>query len=230
MFNTVVLTSYLTLLVHQDKKNIYIYQLWSPEQNLQINIFFHFHVCCIFKLQLLLNQSNLLKLDCGEAILLPGHLFVRRTGSSCSKDLNSLVAFREEFLKAIYRIRIARYLTFLLVGDKVNWGDILGVSIINLLVPTSLESASYGQHVVTVIYLDGGGRALDSAEQLEDMHQIVIYTLWGGTRTLFYLWAIVNLSIVFLLDCSFFVSVLPHSPNYLSALVCSLELMRGLRD
>ena len=80
------------------------------------------------------------------------------------------MAFREGFL-------IARCLTFLLVGDKVNWSDVLGVSIINLLVPTSLESASYGQHVVTVIYPDGGGRALDSAEQLEDMHQIVMYTL-----------------------------------------------------
>ena len=101
---------------------IYIYyQLWSPEKNLQINIFFLFHECCILKLRLLLNQSNLLKLGCGEGILLPGHLFVRRTGSLCSKDLNSSVAFREEFLKAIYRIRIARCLTSLLVGDKVNW-------------------------------------------------------------------------------------------------------------
>ena len=45
------------------------------------------------------------------------------------------------------------------------------------MVPASLESASYGQHVVTVIYLDRGGRALDSAEQLEYMHQIVMYTL-----------------------------------------------------
>ena len=31
---------------------------------------------------------------------------------------------------------------------------------------------------------------LVSAEQLKDMHQIVMYIPWGGTRTLFYCWTI----------------------------------------
>ena len=65
-----------------------------------------------------------------------------------------------------------------MVGD-----DVLGISIINLLVPTSLGSSACGQNIVTILYLGRGGGILVSAEQLKDMHQIVIYIPLGGTRS-----------------------------------------------
>ena len=45
----------------------------------------------------------------------------RRTGSSCSKDPNSLMAFREGFLKATFGVRAAGCMTvFWLVGSEVT--------------------------------------------------------------------------------------------------------------
>ena len=58
--------------------------------------------------------------------------------SLCSKDLNSLMVFSEEFLKAKFGVRAAGCMTFfLLVG-----GEVIGRCSrnLNLLVPASLVS------------------------------------------------------------------------------------------
>ena len=58
------------------------------------------------------------------------HLFTghqaRRTGSSCSKHLNSLMAFREGFLKSTLGVRImgcviSSWTFFWLVGGEIKW-------------------------------------------------------------------------------------------------------------
>ena len=46
---------------------------------------------------------------------------VRRTGTSCSKDLNSLLVFREAFLKTTFGMMTAEFVTFFwLVGGEVT--------------------------------------------------------------------------------------------------------------
>ena len=78
----------------------------------------------------------------------------RGMSSLCSKDLNSLMVFSEEFLKAKFGTRAARCMTFFwLVG-----GEIIGRCSrnLNLLVPTSLRSIYSWSQIVTILHLLGG--------------------------------------------------------------------------
>lgn len=59
--------------------------------------------------------------------------------------------------------------------------DVLGISIIDLWVPASLGSGAHSQPVVTILHLMG---VLASAEQLEEMGDVVIRVPSGGPRVL----------------------------------------------
>ena len=95
----------------------------------------------------------------------------RRMGSSCSRDLNSPMAFREEFL-------------------KTGWGR--GSWVCDQLLHNSLigwwwdnrkmfwESQFSGSSWSYSQLLPGG--VLLSAEQLKDMAQGIIYSPWGATK------------------------------------------------
>ena len=62
-----------------------------------------------------------------------------RMGSSCSKDLNSPVAFREGVLKSVWR-RVLQGCGQLVHSSRIGWHQGEVSSIINLLVSTSLGS------------------------------------------------------------------------------------------
>ena len=71
----------------------------------------HFTVC---------SKANLLIPGCGKAKyrFLYCSCRAKRTGSSCSEDLNLLMAFREGLLKATFAVRVAGGMTFFrLVGS-----------------------------------------------------------------------------------------------------------------
>ena len=64
----------------------------------------------------------------------------REIGQLFSKYLNYLMTFIEAFLKVMSWVKVTGYITFFwLVGGEVT-GGILGISVINLIVPTCLRS------------------------------------------------------------------------------------------
>ena len=101
----------------------------------------------------------------------------RRMGSSCSKDLNPLMAFREGFLKAtllglkVVGCMISSWTFFELVVVR-SLGGILEVNIINLLVPTSLGSTCLWAECSYFLTL---GRVLASSKTIQGMAQDIIY-------------------------------------------------------
>ena len=120
--------------------------------------------------------------------LCAGHQ-TRNTGSSCSKDPNSLMTFRESFLKATFGVRAEGCMTFFwLVG-----GEVTGWCFRNLnhqpLVPANLGSKclwlACSHHPPP-----GWSGAVSSCRTTQRFRSDCSVYPWGGTRTLFYHWTI----------------------------------------
>ena len=92
----------------------------------------------------------------------------RRTGGSYLKDLNSLMGFREEFLKATFGVRAAGCMTFFwLVGSEVAEWCFRNLSH-QLSDQSGVSEGSY--------HPPPGWGTLAPSEQLKDMYQIILYT------------------------------------------------------
>ena len=134
----------------------------------------------------------------------------RRMGSSCSKDLNSLMAFREGFLKATFRVRVAAH------GLSSDWlvvrwqGDVSGILTINLPVPTSL-----GSTVLVSVRSPPppGWRSCFLQNKSKICVGLLCISLEEELGLCFITDLLFKLSLLFLLDSFSFVSVFPHFPN-----------------
>ena len=112
------------------------------------------------------------------------HLFqgpTRRTGSSCSEELNSLIVFREKFLKARFEMRTAGCMTFfwLIVGEVTGW-------YFGHFNYQPSGSNQPGVCAATILHLGRG--LIFPAEQLKKICQIVMYIPQAKTRTQVYRW------------------------------------------
>ena len=138
----------------------------------------------------------------------------RRTAGSCSKDPNSSMVFREQFLKATFEVTAARCMTFfwLVTGVVRGWCS-------RNLIHQSSGSNQSGISACSC-HPPPEWRALVPTEQLEDMYQIAMSTPWGGTRTLPYHCTIVSW-LLFLCFC------IPSLPSLVTAWICPLTLREG---
>ena len=102
------------------------------------------------------SKANLLTLSCGEGkYRVYCRCPVRRTGGSCSEDLNSLVAVREGLLKATFGVRVVGGVTFfrLVGGEVTGWCS----RNLNHRPSASNQSGVYALvYVVTNLHLGGG--------------------------------------------------------------------------
>ena len=115
---------------------------------------------------------SLLTLSCGEGKY--AGCQARRMGSSCSKSPNSPMDFRERFLKAAFGVS-SWWTFFWLAGDEITrWCFRNPKHLVPTLVPTSLGSTclSACSH-----HPPPEWGVLVSAEQLKDLHQIIIMSL-----------------------------------------------------
>ena len=103
----------------------------------------------------------------------------RRTSSSYSEDPNFSMAFRDEFLKATFGVKVAGCMTFFwLVG-----GEVTGWCFRNLNhQPGSDQSGVYKLGLNMKSPSSTWVGVLVPAEQLKDMCWIVMDIPWGGTR------------------------------------------------
>ena len=102
----------------------------------------------------------------------------RRMGSSCSKTLNSLMAFRKASLGV--KVVGSLIMDILLIdwwwGDRVVfWESQSSIFFFQLV----WGPCACGQHSVNLFHLVG---VLVSVRQLKDMAQDTIYSSWGGTK------------------------------------------------
>ena len=125
--------------------------------------------CCtraFYLMVLLLNQTvsthlpgtkaSLLTVGCSErkySVYCRHH--ARRTSSSNSNDLNSLMAFREGFLKTTLRVRVVACGLWLVGGEATGWCFRNLIHQLFLFQPV-WRQVLVVKHIVTILHLGGG--------------------------------------------------------------------------